>query len=224
MMSSRAQRGICFFLLLTLTSCMGQSPLEPLPAGGIHVLFIGNSLTYVNDLPATVSTLGDMSGDTIRVAASTGPNLALVDHLNGATDAVQRIQQGGWDFVVLQQGPTTLGINRDSLILWTQWFDPIIKSAHAKTALLMMWPPIDRMAYFPDVRTSFQMAAQAVDGVFMPGGQAWLEAWTVDGSISFYGPDGFHPTPLGTLAAALVVYERVTGKDCRSLPTKTMAD
>jgi hypothetical protein len=208
---------------LSTGSCLGQKIAGPLPAGGIHVLFVGNSLTFVNDLPGTVAALGEMSGDTIRVAASVGSNLALVDHLNGASDAVARIQQGGWHFVVLQQGPSTVPINRDSLILWTQWFDPFIKAVHATPALLMVWPESYRYAYFDEVRKSYQQAAQAVGGVFIPAGAGWLQAWADDETLPLYGPDGYHPSALGTYVAALVIYERVTGKDCRELPATAVA-
>ena len=204
------------------TSC-AQKALEPLPPGGIHVLFVGNSLTYVNDLPGTVAALGELSGDTIRVAASVGANMALVDHLNGGSDALARIQQGGWKYVVLQQGPSTVPINRDSLILWTQWFDPYIKAVNAKPALLMVWPSVDRYSYFVEVRKSYQQAAEAVGGVFVPAGAGWLQAWAADASLPLYGGDGYHPSGLGTYVAALVVYERVTGKDCRSLPATAIA-
>ena len=75
--------------------------VEPLPAGGHHVLFIGNSLTYVNDLPWTVAAIAASAGDTIRYRTAAGPNLALIDHLNGATNAVAEIKAGGWEYVVL---------------------------------------------------------------------------------------------------------------------------
>jgi hypothetical protein len=214
---------LCIVALFGTTSCLGQKIAGPLPAGGIHVLFVGNSLTFVNDLPGTVAALGEMSGDTIRVAASVGANLALVDHLNGASDAVARIQQGGWKFVVLQQGPSTVPINRDSLILWTQWFDPYIKAVHARPALLMVWPESYRTAYFDEVRKSYQQAAQAVNGIFIPAGTGWLQAWETDATLPLDGSDGYHPSALGTYVAALVVYERVTGKDCRSLPARAFA-
>src|SRR6185503_8694401 len=117
-----------------LLACGGGDITDPpLPAGGIHVLFVGNSLTYVNDLPATVAAIATSAGDTVRVAAATGANLALIDHLNGASNAAQRIQQGGWQFVVLQQGPTPPGICRDSLVLWTQMFDTRIRAAGGET-------------------------------------------------------------------------------------------
>ena len=37
---------------------------------------------------------------------------------------------------------------------------------------------------------------------------------------SLYGADGFHPSPAGPFLAALVVYERITGRDPRTLPAQ----
>src|SRR5262245_45879216 len=75
-----------------------------LPPGGRRVLFIGNSLTTANDLPATVAAIAASAGDTIRVMTVAGPNLAAIDHADGLTNAVATIRAGSWNHVVLQQG------------------------------------------------------------------------------------------------------------------------
>jgi hypothetical protein len=207
-----------------LFGCGGATSTEPLPAGGIHVLFVGNSLTYVNDLPATVAAIAKSGGDTIRVAVAAGPDLALIDHLNGATDAVARIKEGGWQFVVLQQGPTPPGICRDSLVLWTRMFDQRIRAARAETAVMMTWPNSSGSeGFFDSVRESFEIAAATVNGVFLPAGEAWRSAWREDPSLALYGPDGYHPSPMGTFLAALEIYERITGHDPRTLPAASFA-
>jgi len=207
------------------SSCLGGgTSLAPLPAGGHHVLFIGNSLTYVNDLPATVAAIAESAGDTIRVATEAQPNLALIDHLNGGSAAVARIAQGGWEFVVLQQGPTPRGVCRDSLILWTKMFDPLIRGVGAKPALFMTWPTINGTGIFDDVRVSFQEAAAAVNGVFMPAGESWRSALRTDPTLALYGPDGFHPSPIGTFLAALEIYERISGRDARTLPPRAFSN
>ena len=206
------------------SGCAGAGALAPMPSGGHHVLFVGNSLTSVNDLPATVAAIAAAGGDTIRVATAAGPNLALIDHLNGATDAVRQIRAGGWEYVVLQQGPTTVGICRDSLVLWTRMFDPIIRSVGAKPGLLMTWPGSTYQSLFDEVRISFQAAARAVDGTFLPAGEAWRAAWRMDATLALYGPDGFHPSNVGTFLTALEVYERVTGHDARALPARAFSN
>lgn len=204
-------------------STRGPTTPDPLPAGGRNVLFVGNSLTYTNDLPATLASIGAMGGDTIRVAMAAGPNLALIDHLNGATSAVASVLQGGWAYVILQQGPTPSGICRDSLVLWTRMFDAVIRPTGAQTAVLMTWPTSSgSAAFFDDVRVSFQSAASAVNGTFLPAGEAWRSAWRADPSLALYGPDGFHPSPIGTFLTALEIYERVTGRDARTLPARAV--
>jgi hypothetical protein len=194
-----------------------------LPPSGIHVLFVGNSLTYENDLPGTVAALGALAGDTIRIASAVGANLALVDHLNGASDALAQVRRGGWTYVVRQQGPSSVAVNRDSLTLWTKMFDSYIRAAGGQTALLMVWPSSDRRSFFDDVRLSYQQAAQSVGGVFIPAGQAWLAAWAADSTLGLSSADGYHPSPVGTYLAALVIYERVTGHDARQLPARAFA-
>ncbi len=207
-----------FAALLATTNCLGsQNPLQPLPAGGHHVLFVGNSLTYYNDLPGTLAALAASVGDTIRVAEVTAPDFALIDHLN-AGRVQKAIALGGWEFVVLQQGPSTVKLNRDSLILWTKMFEPLVRAVGARPALYMVWPDAGRTASFDECRLSYQLAAQAVNGDFFPAGQAWRAAWSMDATLPLYGADGFHPSPLGTYLAALVMYERITGHDARNLP------
>ena len=72
----------------------------------LHVLFIGNSLTYVNDLPAVFAALAEAAGRARPfVRAVTGPGLSLEDQWNRG-DAQKAIAVGGWDYVVLQQGPS----------------------------------------------------------------------------------------------------------------------
>jgi hypothetical protein len=99
------------------------------PGVRVHVLFIGNSLTYENDLPGTVAALAAFAGDTVNVESVTGGGLALIDHYNGATNALQVVDRGGWDYVVLQQGPTsTTGLDRDTLVLAARLFDEHVKA------------------------------------------------------------------------------------------------
>jgi hypothetical protein len=196
---------------------------EPRLTGGIQVLFIGNSLTFVNDLPGTLSKMALAVGDTIQVDAVTFSNFALIDHYQ-AGNALTAIASQRWDYVVLQQGPSTTPINRDSLIISTRLFAPHIRNAGARAALYMVWPTRDRFAFFDSARESYQLAADTVGGVFMPAGRAWLTAWETDPNLGLYHADGLHSSPLGTYLAALVIYERLTGHDARRLPVNPLVE
>jgi len=207
-----------------LTACAGAaSTAEPGVGGSYRVLFIGNSLTAGNDLPGTVAALGAAVDDTIVVESVTRPNFAVIDHVNGLSDAVDVIRGSRWDYVVLQQGPTSQQIGRDTLILATQMLQPDIRAAGGRSAQLMVWPPSDNQSAFDAVLQSCREAALSVEqGICLPAGEAWRSAWALDPSLPFYGPDGFHPSPLGTYLAALVVYEGLTGHDARLLPDEAV--
>jgi hypothetical protein len=207
-----------------------QDASAPVPAAvpgspvSLRVLFIGNSLTYYNNLPGTLKGVALTAGDTIHVEMIAKPNYALIDHITNNSGAVEAIKRGGWDFVVLQQGPTTLPINRDSLVLWTRMFDSIIHPTGARTALFMVWPQGASAQGFESVRIAYQDAASAVDGLFLPAGVAWQLALQRDGLVGLYGPDNFHPTPLGSYLAAITIYGELTGRDVRDLPDVASMD
>ena len=201
----------------------GHSPvIPPDPAPHqtpvtLNVLFIGNSLTYYNDLPATVAGIAAAAGDEIRVGMVAGPKLTLMDHLQPGGTAEAAIRGGRWDFVVLQQGATTDSASRDTLILAAERFDTMIRSVGARPALYMVWPSADRPEGFCAARAAYQAAASAVGGVFLPAGSAWQDALQRDASLPLYDRDGVHPAPLGTWLAAITIYDELTGHDGRRL-------
>ncbi|MCI0707357.1 MAG: hypothetical protein L0Y80_07745 [Ignavibacteriae bacterium] len=195
-----------------------KSPLEAFTGPGVHILFIGNSLTYTNDLPKTLSDMFKAGGKEMSYLSVAEPNFALIDHLNSGSDAVDQIKRGGWDFVILQQGPSSTPENRQSLIEWTKQFNQHIANVKARAALYMVWPDKTRLSFFEDVRVSYKSAADSVNGLFLPAGEAWLTAWQEEQGLALYGPDDFHPSVLGTYLAALVIYEQISGADARELP------
>lgn len=215
---------VLFAFTTAATGCLSTSnplePLRPIPAGGFHVLFIGNSLTYVNDLPGTLVGLAASAGDTIRAAAVALPDFAVIDHALGlgGSRAVEAIKLGGWHTVILQQGPTSQALYRDTLVLAAQLLDPLVRAAGGRTALMMVWPNADQPSLFDPIRISYQTAAAAVGGLFLPVGEAWRAALAEAPGLPLYGPDGFHPGELGTYLAALVIYEEVTGHNPQDLP------
>ncbi len=173
----------------------------------IRVLFIGNSLTYANDLPAMVCAMARSTGRPATCESVAKPDYGLEEHWNDG-DARRAIGRG-WDVVVLQQGPSALPESRRLLVAYARRFDAEIKKAGARTALYMVWPSRARRGDFPGVSQSYAAAANEVQGLLLPAGDAWRAAWAADSALQLYGPDGFHPAPMGTYLAALVVYEQI---------------
>jgi len=210
-------------LLAGAWACSATSASEPPPSAARSVLFIGNSLTYSNDLPALVKHVAEAAGDSLRVDMAAGPNLAVIDHVNGATDAVARIDGGEWGFVVLQQGPTPAGVCRDTLVLAAMRLGPHIGGAGARAAVVVPWARRGFPQSLAVAEESAVQAARSVGGVVAPVGIAWKEALDDDPTAALYGSDGYHPAPAGSLLAALTIYDRLFGRDVRDISADALA-
>lgn len=197
--------------LVAITACGGDSPQGPLAPDATNILFVGNSLTYTNDLPGMIAALIDSAGrGPVTVTSLAFPDYGLEDHW-GQGRVQQQLTREGWDFVVMQQGPSATE-GRPSLLEYAERFAVPIRAAGAEPALYMVWPALVRSFDWDGVRDSYLMAAERAGGIFLPAGEAWREAWQRDASLALYGSDGFHPSPLGSYLAALVIAERITGR------------
>lgn len=209
------------FLTISLLSIAiqvnGQSTNEALRKN-LKVLFIGNSLTYANGLPEVIKAFAkaEKKGKfDFKMVAE--PNFALEDHWNRGV-ARKLIEKEKWDYVILQQGPSASADGRQMLLEYSARFAEIIKRYGGIPALYMVWPSVERTKDFAGVRRSYQEASNAVGGIFLPVGEAWLEAWKLDETINLHAVDGFHPTPLGTYLAALVIFQKLFARAPIAMP------
>jgi len=182
------------------------------------VLFVGNSLTQANDLPMMVTALASRVGVPIQASDVSQGGFSLEDHWND-TRAPRAIDQGGWHFVVMQQGPSALLSSRDNLRLWAGRFNERIRAVGGRPAMYMIWPEAARISEFDNVRDSYLLAAQDINGLFLPAGEAWRAAWRREPGLKLYGPDDFHPSVLGTYAAALVITSKITSHSAIRMPS-----
>lgn len=191
-------------LLALLAGCVPKVKAPGEDPSSADVLFVGNSLTSANDLPGTVARIAATAGVRLEVTALTRPGTSLEDHWRG--DAVEVIRRTGAGFVVLQQGPSSLPENAEHLARWSRRLAEVIWESGGQPVLLMVWPSRRRWAALEDVRASYAEAARQVNGLLVPAGDVWEDAWRRDPGLPLTRPDGFHPTPLGTFAAALTAF------------------
>jgi len=198
--------------LLVVAACASATSDAPPATRELRVLFLGNSLTFTNDLPALLRRLGAADGITIETRDESQPNYALEDHWHrpASRDALTGEH---WDVVILQQGPSSLASSRTHLIAWARtWASAARARNGTRPALYMVWPDASRLAYFGDVSRSYRLAAESAGTALYPAGDAWRAAWARDPSLALYGPDGFHPSMMGSYLAALTIYRGMTGR------------
>lgn len=213
-------------LAIAAPACGEDGGITGPPSGeGLAVLFIGNSLTYTNDLPEIVAaiSLGASDDPPLRVGMVAYPGYSLEDHWNRG-DALDAIDAGGWDVVVLQQGPSTLPASREHLVDWAGRFAERIRAAGARPVLFSVWPTDGTEAGFDATLASYGAAADAVDGILVPAGEAWRAAWARDTTLSLTIVDGFHPSLLGSVIAAYAVWTALVERSPIGLPPTIESD
>jgi len=182
----------------------------------VSILFIGNSLTYTHDVPGLVRALAERDGRSVATATLARANYSLEDHWN--RDVASDIRSSRPDIVVMQQGPSSVDANRAHLVSWSGELAEVVREVGGEPAMYMVWPDASRHFAFGAVETSYAQAAAAIEGRLLPAGSSWLEAWALDQDLGLYGPDGFHPSYVGALLAALTIYAGLFDVEPSALP------
>ena len=183
-----------------------QEPVVGNPNSEYSLLFIGNSLTSSHNLPELVKEYAKTQGKNITVASIVKGNYALVDHWNeGVVQA--SIETKTFDFVIVQQGPSSQPYGRSLLIQYGGRISQLCKSNDAKLAYYMVWPSLAYYDTFDGVINSYRIAANRINDILCPVGEVWKSYFDETGDFSYYGSDGFHPSLRGSTVAAQVIYE-----------------
>lgn len=210
---------LVFLVLAAFWSGRPTRPQPRQPANGLRVLFIGNSLTYSQDLPSIVEALAQAGRQKPLVhKAITAGGVDLRDHWNRGVQ--KSLKKGEWDVVVLQQGPSASREGRPLLIEYVRLFATEIRRIGARPAVYMVWPSSDRRPIDLDRSSeSHQMAAEEADALLFPAGEAWRAAWRRDPDLAL-DTDGLHPNKTGAYLTALVIYQGLYGKSPIGLPSQ----
>jgi len=215
----RGARRLLPLVLLGLLSCGSSGPPDP---SGLSILFIGNSLTYTQNVPLLVEGLGHAARlDRMYVVSVAFPDYSLEDHWNRA-EALDSIDRGGWDAVVLQQGPSSLPASQAHLLEWTGRFAERIRAAGGRPALYMVWPPVG--GSWDGVVKAYTGAAESTDAILLPAGRAWQAVLAAHPEIALYGPDSFHPSRAGAYLAALVIFGGLADRTTEGLTQQRPID
>lgn len=213
--------GLVLILIFAYSNIKAQ---DKSPKEKLRVLFVGNSLTYSNNLPEIIAQLAKSAKQrkfSYKMVAY--PNFSLEDHWNKG-EVQKLLAKEKWDFVILQQGPSALAEGRQLLVEYSKKFAEKITQAGAKIALYMVWSSAFRLNDFEDVRESYSLAAKETNGLFFPVGEAWLKAWKRSPNLELYSSDKFHPRLAGSYLAALVIYQQIYNQSPIGLPYRIRLD
>ena len=199
------------------------------------ILFIGNSFTYFNDMPAIFDALCEASGDKMQVESITKGGWYLhqyADPENEMYPAIVKAAQQEWDYVVLQDQSFNPAGNkedflsaarklaalfpcREKLVFYQTW-------AYEEGSVKLASTGMSYEQLYEGLRDSYRQAAEEMNALCVPAGDAFrLFNDQYYNKFTLYRADAFHPNLLGSYMIACTFYAVITGKtplDCITFP------
>ncbi len=199
----------------------------------IHVLFIGNSYTYVNNLPGLLIELAANEPKPIDAEMVVVGGARLADHWTQG-NALAAIQREHWDYVVLQE-QSTLGssqvINGIDQIAdpklfhqYVRLFNTEIQKVGAKPLLYMTWARQNAPQNQDLLTKAYMDIAHELHIMVAPVGLAWAQALSTYPKLVLHQDDGSHPNSTGSYLAACVFYATIYQKSPIGLPARISND
>lgn len=194
-------------------------------ARALRVLFIGNSYTAVNDLPAMVraALLTLPSVASVDVAAIDPGGVTLDRHgKTGATLA--RIREGRWTHVVIQEQSVTACLDPKLHVAGATALASEVRAIGAQLLLYATWPRRAGDAIYKEpwtggspaafercLEAGFAQSVAATGAARVDVGAAWLRALAAKPDTPLYSDDGSHPTIVGSYLAACAFVPALAG-------------
>ena len=193
-----------------------------------NILFIGNSHTYVNNLPEIFKNIAKSAGIDVNVAAVTNGGWTLERHASlddtygSAVDAVLKGRK--FDFVVLQEQSSRPAAEPDKFRMAVVKLLEKIKENGASPYLYCTWghktgsAALEKYGWTTESMT--EKVAESFDAVgnelcipVAHVGKAFWDVSTNCGEIELYAPDFLHASKHGSFLAALTIFAKMFNYD-----------
>ena len=170
-----------------------------------HVLFIGNSHTFHNDVPKMFESMARAGGHSVKTDMIAHGGWTLLDHAQSA-ETTQKIRSEEWDYIVLQEQGDVPSFSSSR----EQEMYPAIRGLHneisargAETVLFMTWGHRDGSlaegvggynAESAVVENTYVKIGNELDVAIAPVGVAWWTAMRSNPNLDLWVDDGNHAT------------------------------
>jgi len=219
-----------WIILLVCVGCAPQDKCHELTnfAHPLHVLFLGNSYTYVNDLPGTFSKLACSGGYKVETSMHAEGGWTLENHL-ASQQSLDLIKQQKWDIVVLQEQSEipALETNRlQNMYPAARRLVDNIRKTGAQPMFFLTFGHRDGLPYngmptYNDMQNQLIIGYTGISlelGVpIIPVGKGWAIARRQANPLNLWQDDGSHPNEKGTYLAACVFYASIFHKSPEGL-------
>ncbi len=173
----------------------------------LRILFIGNSHTYMNDLPAFVKTMAREDGFSCDVTMLSHGGWYLADHVKEQHTKFN-ILYGDYDYIVLQEHSHPfdhIDDYRSAVDTISSW----AKKAESRIVIYGTWTRKDDKESKDYMNKVNRDIADENGAILAPVGERWWpykEAWP---NLELYDEDGAHASRAGTEFAAKIIWTAI---------------
>lgn len=190
----------------------------------ISVLFIGNSFTFMNNMPSIFKEIASSKGKKVIVDSVVQGGKNFEYHSN-QTKTYQMIKSRNWDYIIIQGHSNELAqpdtkVETNSLPFAKKIVDSIRNSNSCTQVILYMtwgykngnskWAPIasyDSMQY--RIKNQYLKFADLLDARVSPVGEVWKTIRANYAAINLYHADNQHPSLYGSYLSACTHYTTI---------------
>lgn len=193
----------------------------------LSVLFIGNSFTFMNDMPTMFKEIAKSKGKTVHVEHVTEGGKSLDWH-SKQERTFKTINSRTWDYVILQEHSNTPAqpdskTEKISLPFFKQISDSIRKNCDCTQIMLYMtWGYKNGNSQWVEISTYETMQARIsstylkysdlLNAQLSPVGAVWSQFRKNYPALDLYDPDNFHPNKLGSYLSANTFFASIFGE------------
>lgn len=195
----------------------------------LKVLFVGNSYTYVNDLPAIITKLAQSNNKTILATSYTSGGARFMTHWQNE-NLKQEIKNGNYDIMILQGQSQEVAFPPSQLQTevypYAQKLDSLFKvyNHEGRVIFFMTWGykygDANNCPFYPPFCTyesmsmelcqNYSTMAHDFQSEISPIGNAWLYVYNQNPySFDFHSSDNSHPNIKGSYFTACVLYTTI---------------
>lgn len=173
----------------------------------MKVLFIGNSHTYFNDMPALFKAFCAQRGIDAHVTMLTKGGMGLDYHLK-QEQTLFNIRYGGYDYVVLQHTAHPMG-DLDVMRNAAREMVRIVREAGSTPVFYQTWAKKDDEAFQSTMSGVYNALGEELGVPVAPVGDEWQKYRIEHPETEMYWKDGEHASPDGSRLAARVIFETI---------------
>ncbi len=213
------------------TDASGNEPDPSVPGTSktFHILFIGNSYTYYNDMPESIFLkILRAAGFNARITAITKGGWYLIDSADPADEVGAQVESiletRDFDFVILQEQSTCPALSPGKFYTGVRNLTEKLRADGATPILYSTWGRKEGHSVLSEngwtnetmtwkIAAGYEAIGAELGIDVAYAGLAFRDIYANHGDIELYDADKTHPSPAGSYLAAMTLFAKITGVD-----------